>query len=67
MKEEEMKQIGKWITAAIKETEAYRLPEDKEQRQETIKKAKAEIKKNKTLKQIRQEVKQLCRRFPLYK
>ncbi len=67
MKEEEMKQIGKWAAAAIKETEGYKLPEDKEERSELVKKAKKELKRNKVLKEIRKGVIEMCRRFPLYK
>ncbi|MCP3682693.1 MAG: serine hydroxymethyltransferase [bacterium] len=66
MKEEEMKQIGKWIAAAIKETETCSLPEDKEERKELLKKFKEEIKENKALQEIREQVKELCKRFPLY-
>ncbi len=67
MKEEEMKQIGKWVAAAIKETERYKLPEDKEQRNELVKKAKKELKINKALKEIRKGVIEMCKGFPLYK
>lgn len=67
MKEEEMKQIGKWVAAAIKETTSYRLPEDKEERNELVKKAKKELRRNKALKEIRKSVKEMCRRFPLYR
>ena len=66
MKEEEMKQIGKWMAAAINETAKYKLPEEKEERKELLKKFKNEIKRNKTLKQIKKDVKELCKRFPLY-
>ncbi len=67
MKEEEMRQIGKWVAAAVRETEKYRLPEDKEERSELVKKAKKELKRNRALKGIRKEVIGLCRRFPLYR
>ncbi len=67
MKEAEMQQIGKWIAAAVKETESYRLPEDREERNELLKKARKEIRKNKKLKGIKVEVKELCKKFPLYK
>jgi len=66
MKEEEMKQIAKWVAAVVKETEKYKLPEEKEERKELLKKFRKEIKRNKTLKQIKNEVKEFCKRFPLY-
>jgi len=67
MKETEMQQIGKWVAAAIKETEHYRLPEDKAERKELLKKFRAEIKENESLKAIREQVAELCKKFPLYK
>ncbi|MBI2664521.1 serine hydroxymethyltransferase [Candidatus Woesearchaeota archaeon] len=67
MKEKEMQQIAGWIAAAIKETEQYKLPEDKEERKELLAKFRAEIKENEALKGIRAEVKEMCMKFPLYK
>ncbi|MAG15962.1 serine hydroxymethyltransferase [Candidatus Woesearchaeota archaeon] len=67
MKEEEMKQIGKWIAAVVKETENYKLPEEKEERKELLKNFRAEIKENAVLKGLREEVREMCKRFPLYK
>jgi len=66
MKEEEMRQIGTWITKAINETNHYKLPEDKLERREVLKQFRQEIKQNAVLIQIKDEVKNMCRRFPLY-
>jgi glycine hydroxymethyltransferase len=66
MKEPEMAVIAKWIAAAIKETEKYTLPDDKVERREALKKFKEEIAGNDNLKKIRQEVRELCKKFPLY-
>lgn len=67
MKEPEMELIAKWIASAIKETEKYRLPADKAEITEYTKKAKEEIKANPVIMKIRQEVRELCGKFPLYK
>jgi len=67
MKEDEMKQIGKWVAAVVKETEKYRLPEEKEERKELLKKFRAEIKENAVLKGIKKDVGELCNKFPLYR
>ncbi len=66
MKEPEMHIIGKWIAEVINEAKGYELPEDKETRQEYLKKFKAEIPENRKLVAIRQQVAELCSRFPLY-
>lgn len=66
MKEPEMEQIAKWIAAAIKETEKYRLPAEKKEIPEYVKKFKEEIRGNAEIKKIRESVRELCSRFPLY-
>ena len=66
MKEKEMQKIGGWISAAVDETRNYRLPETKEERRELLKQFRAEIAENQKLKEIRSEVKEFCRNFPLY-
>ena len=66
MKEKEMVQIGKWVAAAINETASCRLPGDKEERKEMLKKFKEEVKGNAVLLRIKEEIKDLCSGFPLY-
>ncbi len=66
MKETEMKQIAKWIARAIKEVAHYNLPEDKQERKELLKTFKADIARNENLQNIREEVREMCKQFPLY-
>lgn len=63
MKEEEMRQIGSWIAAVIREVSHYKLPQEKEARSVYLKKVKEEIVKNRKLKGIAQQVKNLCKQF----
>ncbi len=66
MKEKEMKIIGKWIAEIIKEVKNYDLPDDKEKRKAYLKKFEENIKRNRKIKNIRNEVIKLCKKFPLY-
>lgn len=61
----EMNTIAKWIARAIHEVSDSRLPTDKENRIEYIKKFKAAIGKKKKLLEIKNQIKALTRRFPL--
>lgn len=65
MKEKEMLKVAKWINLAIHEASNYELPENKEQRKEAFKAFKKEIVKNKKLLSIAEEIRELCKRFPL--
>ena len=65
MKEEEMKKIGKLITEVINEVKKHQLP-GKDERNEYISRFKKDIKKNATLKRIRNEVKELTKGFEIY-
>ncbi len=67
MKEPEMELIAGWIATAIKETENYRLPVEKKEIPEYVKKFKEEVKGNAEIKKIREKVRELCSKFPLYK
>ena len=64
-KDKEMRQVGEWISRAIMEGKSYRLPEKKEERAAYIAKAKQEIKSNANLKKIHEEIKELCKNFPV--
>ncbi len=66
MKEKEMKQIGKWISEIIHEIKKYELPEDKKEINNYLKKFREEIKNNKKIHEIRENVIELCKKFPLY-
>ncbi len=61
----EMKIIGKWIATAIAEVSDSRLPGTKEERVVYLKKFRQSVAKNKTLANIRVDIKTLTARFPL--
>jgi len=67
MKEKEMESIGRWIAKVIFEVKDYELLEDKDQRNTVLKEFRDDIKQNGTIKETRQNVVDLCKRFPLYK
>ena len=64
MKEDEMKQISDMMSRVIYEIKDYEFV--KENKDELILKFKKEIQKNQTIIQVREEVLELCERFPLY-
>jgi len=65
MKEEEMKQIAKWIVEVIREVSHYRLPETKEGRKGFLGKVKQELSGNARLLAVRKHVEVLCSQFPI--
>ncbi|MFZ2192980.1 MAG: serine hydroxymethyltransferase [Candidatus Moraniibacteriota bacterium] len=67
MKEKEMKKIADWIADVMEEIKDFQFPEKKEDFKAVIKKFRVFIEKNKKFKKIHQEVKNLCKKFPLYK
>lgn len=66
MKENEMKMIANWIIKIVSEIGNYKLPDNKEERTTYVQKFTEDIKKNETIKKVRQEVMELCKKFPLY-
>lgn len=66
MKEKEMEMIANWITQVIEIIKDYQLPEDKEERKEYLKNFKKEISENEAIKKIKQQVLELCQKFPIY-
>jgi len=66
MREKEMKLIGDWIAEIIYEVKDYEMPDDKDARNEAIKKFRKEIVRNEKIKKIKKEVIRLCKKFPLY-
>ncbi len=64
-KEKEFEKVGEWISRALMGLKSYTLPEKKEERAAYIAKFKGEISTNAELKKIREEIKQLCRSFPV--
>lgn len=67
MKEAEMKKIADWIVRVMVEIEDCKFPENKKDLRGILKKFRKKIKLNKELKKIKKEVKELCKKFPLYK
>jgi len=66
MKEIEMETIGGWIAQVINEIKDYDMPDDKDARNEAIEKFKKDIENNHQLKKIKENVVELCKKFPLY-
>lgn len=66
MKEKEMRQIAAWIARVSERVSQDKLPIDKEERKEFIKKMKKVYETDKTLLQIFKEVKNLTKNFPLF-
>ncbi|KKP32695.1 MAG: hypothetical protein A2312_03905 [Candidatus Staskawiczbacteria bacterium RIFOXYB2_FULL_32_9] len=67
MKEKEMKIIATWIAKTVEEIKKYQLPTEKEERIIYLRNFRKEIKVNKELKKISQEVLKFCKKFPLPK
>ena len=66
MREGEMRRIGKMISDAIMEIKDLRMPEEKGERLAYIKEFKTSIMGNSKIREIRAEVQDLCKSFPLY-
>ena len=66
MKEKQMEIIGRWIAEVVKKIKEFNLPENKDEIKDYLKNFKESIAKNKKIKSIREEVVELCRKFPLY-
>jgi len=65
MKEAEMKKIASWILKVADYVKFYKLPEQPEARSTFMKAFKEKVASDRTLLAIREEVKNLCRKFPL--
>ncbi len=65
LREKDMIKVAEWINKAVKESQNYQLPLEKEERRESFKKLKKEIPANKNLLNIAKEVKLFIKRFPL--
>ena len=65
MKEEEMKQIGKWIAEVVGEIKNVKLPKTKEERPSFVKEFVKTITENQKVKEVKGKVKELCSNFPL--
>lgn len=65
MKEKEMRMIASWIDRVITETIGYKLPANPKERARFVSNAMAQLEKNKIIKQVAKEVKQLTARFSI--
>jgi len=65
MKEKEMVKIAKWFDLVINAVSNYRLPEDKEERRNLMKKFRLEVLKNKPIQKTAKEVKDFTSGYPL--
>jgi glycine/serine hydroxymethyltransferase len=67
MKEEEMKIVANYMFQVFKIIKDFEYSEDKEIRNNILKEFREFIKNNTKLKEIKNEVKKLCKKFPVYK
>ena len=65
MKEEEMKEIGKFISRIVKEFATMELPADKESRSAALNKFRAALADHPVIKETAEKVKELAGRFPV--
>lgn len=67
MKESEVRQIAVWMKQVRDVITQFDYSEDKEKRKEINKQFKDFLKNSEELQRIREEVRELCRKFPIYK
>ena len=67
MREPEMKQVAGWIYRVSEIVTDFTYMENKEDRIAQRKEFQAFIQDNDALKEIREEVRNLCKQFPIYK
>lgn len=65
MGEAEMEKAAVWMAEVIQAAAKYKLPDEKVERREFMKKARMELRSNKKLLAIAKEVKTLCDKFPV--
>jgi glycine/serine hydroxymethyltransferase len=66
MKEVEMKIVAELINRVAQTVTQYVYREDKEERKQQLQDFRKYIQSNEELKTIREEVKNLCTKFPIY-
>jgi glycine/serine hydroxymethyltransferase len=66
MKESEMKIVAELINRVAQTVTQYVYKEDKEERKQQLQDFRKYIQSNEELKIIREEVKNLCNKFPIY-
>ncbi|MDQ7858658.1 MAG: serine hydroxymethyltransferase [Armatimonadota bacterium] len=65
MRESEMRQLAAWMRRVHDEITPYRLPEEREARNQVLREFREAIRQNRALEMMRAEVRELCRRFPV--
>lgn len=65
MREPEMRQLAGWMRRVHDEIRAYQLPEEREARHQALREFRAAIRQSAALAATREEVRALCRRFPV--
>lgn len=65
MKEEEMIKIAGWIKDVLEEIKGFNLPKVQEERKEFMNNFKKEMRNNKKLAKIKEEVKEFAQKFPV--
>lgn len=66
MKEKDMRQIAKWMSAVVDEVKSFELPSERSERSGFLKNFRKAAQKNETLLGIKQEVHKLASTFPLF-
>ncbi|MBI4217454.1 MAG: serine hydroxymethyltransferase, partial [Parcubacteria group bacterium] len=65
MKEEEMAQIGEYITKVFNEIKGCKLPDEKEERIAYLRDSRKKLEENAAIKEVRESVRLLCGRYPI--
>ncbi|MDR7402911.1 MAG: serine hydroxymethyltransferase [Armatimonadota bacterium] len=65
MREPEMDRLAEWIAAVAGEIEEFHLPEDRDRRAAVLREFRRSIQDNRRLAEVREEVRELCLRFPV--
>ena len=66
MREKEMKKIADWIWEAVDSIKEYKLPKNKEEKPEYLKKFRNKVKKSKNLARIKKEIKKFASSYPIF-
>lgn len=66
LKEKDMEFVADWIFRVVESVKQYQLPEDKTKIKEYLAKFRKEIKHNPEIAQVKKEVMDFCKGFPIY-
>jgi len=66
MKEDEMKLVAEWMNEVAQEVKQFSYQETKEERKAELQKFRAHINSSEPLKKVREKVRALCLKFPIY-